>query len=385
MAEQEEHPKTDQHANVLIIAGSETDANIYYASRFLAPDPFIYLQVHGKSLLLMSDLEVDRARAQSTVDQVLPYSEYEAKTKISGLAAPSLTDVLHVLMAEHAVSEWVVPANFPLRHADQLRKLGHTLITKNEPFFEQRSLKTPQEVDAIRQAQIAVEAALDSTLDLLRQSEIKDGLLLLGGEALTSESVRRHLDLALMKKGCIAQHTIVSCGVDACDPHNEGSGPLRANQSIIFDIFPRSNETRYHADMTRTVVKGKAPDTIKRLYDTVLEGQLLGIQQVKSGANGKDIHQSIMNYFEERGYQTGLIDGRMQGFFHGTGHGIGLDIHEPPRISRVDHLLQEGEVVTVEPGLYYPKIGAVRIEDMVLVEKEGCRNLTTYPKFLELD
>ncbi len=385
MAGQGEVLTTNNPSNILMIAGSETDANMYYASHFLAPDPFIYLQVQGKSFLLMSDLEVDRARSQSSVDQVLSYSEYEARAKAAGKTAPSLTDVLDIFMKEQEITEWVVPGNFPLQYGDALRGLGHRLKTKNEPFFEQRALKTEQEVEAIRQAQIAVEEALDSTLDLLRRAEIKDGLLSLDGETLSSESVRRHLDLCLMEKGCLAQHTIVSCGVDACDPHNEGSGPLRAHQSIIFDIFPRSNQTRYHADMTRTVIKGKAPDTLKRLYDTVLEGQLLGITQVKSGMNGKLIHSSINEYFEKKGYATGMVNGRMQGFFHGTGHGIGLDIHEPPRISKVDHILQAGEVVTVEPGLYYPDIGAVRIEDMVLVEKDGCRNLTTYPKFFELD
>lgn len=385
MADQDEALKIDAQSNVLIIADSETDANLYYASRFLAPDPFIYLKTHGKSFLLMNDLELDRARAQSTVDHVLPYSEYEARAKASGIKAPGLTDVLHILMTEQSVSKWIVPGNFPLRHGDALRKRGHVLVTKGEPFFEQRALKTAKEVDAIREAQCAVEAALDDTLDLLRRAEIRDGLLVLEGDTLTSESVRRHLDLSLMGKGCLAQHTIVACGVDACDPHNEGSGPLRAHQSIIFDIFPRSNATRYHADMTRTVVKGKASDALKRLYDTVLEGQLRGIRQIKNGVNGKTVHQGIVDYFERQGYETGVIEGRMQGFFHGTGHGIGLDIHEPPRVSRVDHLLQEGEVVTVEPGLYYPQIGAVRIEDMVLVEKDGCRNLTTFPKFLELN
>ncbi|MEC4677573.1 MAG: Xaa-Pro peptidase family protein [Nitrospirota bacterium] len=385
MPAQDETLKIDKNSNVLMVAGSETDANIYYASHFLAPDPFIYLQTKGTSYLLMNDLELDRARAQSDVAQVLPYSKYEAQAKSSGIESPRLSDVLSLFMLEQSVSQWIVPANFSLRLGDALRKQGHTLLTKDEPFFEARALKTETEVEAMREAQIAIEDALDSTLDLLRRAEIKDGLLVLEGETLTSQSVRRHLDLALMKKDCIAQHTIVSCGVDACDPHNEGSGPLRAHESIIFDIFPRSNKTRYHADMTRTVLKGKAPDALKRLYDTVLEGQLLGISQVKKGANGREIHQNIMHCFEKKGYKTGLIDGRMQGFFHGTGHGIGLDIHEPPRISKAEHVLQTGEVVTVEPGLYYPNIGAVRIEDMVLVEDTACRNLTTYPKFLELD
>jgi len=375
--------------NRLIIAGSETDANIYYATGFLAPDPFIYLQSNHQSHLLMSDLEVDRARSQSKVDQVHSYSDYQKKAKLAGIDRPDLADVVHTFILEQGFAdnlneEWLVPDDFPLVYGDRLRKYGHILKTKAPPFFEKRSLKTEEEVDAIRQAQIGVESTLDDVLEDLRNAEIKEGLLYLNGEILTSESVRRSLHIGMMEKGLLGQHTIVSCGRDACDPHNEGSGPLRANEAIIFDIFPRSIESRYHSDMTRTVVKGRPTDALKRLYDTVLEGQMLGISKVKSGADGQEIHGSITALFEKQGYGTGLRDGRMQGFFHGTGHGIGLDIHEPPRIGKVKQRLQAGEVVTVEPGLYYPEIGAVRIEDMVLVTEDGCRNLTSYPKVLEL-
>jgi Xaa-Pro aminopeptidase len=371
--------------DILLIACSETDSNIYYATKFLAPDNFIFLRAHGKTFLLMSDLEVDRARAQSSVDQVLSYSEYEERTKKGGIDRPETADVVHTLLEEQGVEDLTVPANFPLEYGDALRARGYKLSIKKEPFFEERAIKTPEEVAAIRKTQIAVEEAVDEAFDLLRRSEIKDGLLYLNGKVLTSEAVRAHLHLCLMEKGCIAQHTIIACGVDACDPHNEGAGPLRANEPIIFDVFPRSSESRYFADMSRTVVKGRPTDAMKRLYDTVLEGQELGIRRVKSGASGKTIHEEIVQLFEKKGYHTGKVGGRMQGFFHGTGHGVGIDIHEPPRISRADWTLKEGEVVTVEPGLYYPEIGAVRIEDMVLVEKEGCRNLTTYPKKLEID
>jgi len=368
-----------------MIACSEADANIYYASGFLAPDPFVYLEAKGQSFLLMSDLEIDRARAQSKLDQVLAYSEYEAQAKKRGIDAPGLADVVDLVMqAVGGKGSWRVPGNFPLVYGDALRKRGRCLETKAEPFFDQRALKTETEVAAIREAQVAIERALDKAVERLRQSEIKDGRIYFEGTPLSSEFVRSRLHIDLMEAGCLGQHTIVSCGIDACDPHNEGQGPLRAHEAIIFDIFPRSIENRYHADMTRTFVKGLAPDPLKRLYDTVLEGQLLGIAQVKSGAHGKAIHESIMQLFEKKGYETGVIEGRMQGFFHGTGHGIGLDIHEPPRISKRDNVLQTGEVVTVEPGLYYPKIGAIRIEDMVLVEEAGCRNLTTYPKYLEI-
>ncbi|MEK7350753.1 MAG: M24 family metallopeptidase, partial [Nitrospirota bacterium] len=180
------------------------------------------------------------------------------------------------------------------------------------------------------------------------------------------------------------QHTIVAGGEQACDPHNEGSGPLPAHRSIIFDVFPRSATNRYFADMSRTVVRGTPSPELKRLYQTVLDAQEEAITKIKDGADGKRIHQGILRRFEKAGYQTGLVNGRMQGYFHGTGHGVGLDIHEMPRISRTGSLLQEGHVVTVEPGLYYPGLGAVRIEDMVLVTKDGCRNLTNSPKIFEL-
>lgn len=373
-----------EESNVLMIACSESDSNMYYATQFLAPDNFIYLQANGRSFLLMSDLEVDRAKAQSKVDEVLSYSDYESRTKKKGIERPELVDVVRVLLEEQKVDALTVPGNFPLEYGDALRARGVKLSIKREPFFERRAIKTAEEVAAIRKAQIAVEEGVAEAFDLLRRAEIKDGLLYLDGAVLTSESVRNRLHRTLLEKGCLGQHTIIACGVDACDPHNEGSGPLRANEPIIFDVFPRSTESRYYCDMSRTVVKGKATDGMKKLYDTVLEGQELGIKRVKSGASGKAIHEEIMKLFEDRGYQTGKVNGRMQGFFHGTGHGVGLDIHEPPRISKGDWVLQKGEVVTVEPGLYYPEIGAVRIEDMVLVEENGCRNLTTFPKVLEI-
>lgn len=384
MADRLENRPATSKPDLLLIACSETDSNIYYATKFLAPDNFIFLRARGKTLLLMSDLEVDRARAQSSVDQVLSYSEYEERTKKRGIDRPDMADVVQTLLQEQGVKELTVPANFPLEYGDALRSRGFTLSIKKEPFFEERALKTPEEVAAIRKSQITVEEAVAEAFDLLRRAEIRNGQIYLEGKVLTSESVRSHLHLRMMEKGCIGQHTIIACGVDACDPHNEGSGPLRANEPIIFDVFPRSSETRYFADMSRTVVKGRASDGMKKLYDTVLEGQELGISRVRSGASGKAIHEEIVGLFEKKGYHTGKVGGRMQGFFHGTGHGVGIDIHEPPRISRADWILKEGEVVTVEPGLYYPEIGAVRIEDMVLVEKDGCRNLTTFPKKLEI-
>ncbi len=369
--------------NLLLIAASEVNSNIYYASGFLAPDSFIYLKAGSESVLLMSDLEIDRARLQSKVDQVLSYSDYEEKARQKN-DKPTAMDVVSVLLKERGITDITVPSSFPIEYGDALRALGYKLVLKREPFFEQRSIKTEAEVEAIRTTQIAVEEAVDDLFNLLRAAEIKEGYLYHEGKQITSEFLRQRLHLTLMGKGCLAEHSIIACGVDACDPHQVGFGPLRANEAIVFDIFPRSIETRYFSDMSRTVVKGIASDRLKKMYDTVLEGQELGISRVRAGVSGKAIHEEITTLFEGRGYHTGRVEGRMQGFFHGTGHGVGLDIHEPPGISSRDWTLQKGEVVTVEPGLYYPDIGGVRIEDMVLVEENGCRNLTTYPKFLEI-
>jgi Xaa-Pro aminopeptidase len=201
----------------------------------------------------------------------------------------------------------------------------------------------------------------------------------------TSEWIKKLINVQLMESECVAQHTIVAGGDQACDPHNEGSGPLPADRSIIFDVFPRSAQSRYFADMSRTVVKGRPSPELKKLYQTVKDAQEEAITKIRDGADGAKIHQGICDRFEAAGYRTGVVNGRMQGYFHGTGHGVGLDIHEAPRISRTGSLLQEGHIVTVEPGLYYPGLGAIRIEDMVLVTKDGCRNLTNFPKVFELD
>ena len=371
-----------QRATVFI-AASETDANLYYATKFIAPDPFIYLEIKGERILVMSDLEMDRAKSQSSVDRVLSYSEIERKAKSkSGTGA---VDVVHAVLHEAGITKVLVPGNFPFSHACRLQELGYQVQTKKDPFYERRVVKTAEEVRYIEAAQRATEQAVAKAHAVLQRSTIQKNELWLDGEPLTSERIKKVINVALMECDCVAQHTIVAAGEQACDPHNEGSGPLPAHRSIIFDVFPRSATTRYFADMSRTVVRGVPSPELKRLYQTVKDAQEEAITKVKDGADGQKIHEGICARFEKAGYKTGLVNGRMQGYFHGTGHGVGLDIHEAPRISRTGSLLQEGHVVTVEPGLYYPGLGAVRIEDMVLVTKDGCRNLTNFPKTFELD
>jgi Xaa-Pro aminopeptidase len=369
----------------LFIAASENDSNLYYATRFIAPDPFIYLEIKGERLMVMSDLEMDRAKTQASVDRVLSYSQIEERARSLGIKEPTAVDVVHVILKEFSIRRILVPANFPFIHATRLQELGYSLKPKRDPFYEQRVVKTAEEVHHIEASQRATEDAVALAFTLLRQAEIKDGQLWIDGAVLTSERIKQVINVKLMERDCVAQHTIVAGGEQACDPHNEGSGPLPPNSSIIFDVFPRSATSRYFADMSRTVIRGAPRPELKRLYQTVKDAQEEALDQIKDGADGKKIHQGICERFDRAGYKTGLVNGRMQGYFHGTGHGVGLDIHEAPRISRTGSLLQEGHVVTVEPGLYYPGLGAVRIEDMVVVTKDGCRNLTNFTKTFELD
>jgi len=378
-------PAAQPEVATLFIAASEQDSNLYYATKFMAPDPFIYLEIKGERVLVMSDLEMDRAKAQATVDRVLSYSEVEGKAKSRGIKVPTTVDIVHVVLRESKIRQLLVPANFPFIHATRLQELGYSLKPKRDPFFEQRVVKTAEEVRHIEEAQRATEEAVAAAHAMLRRAEIKGEQLWLDGAPITSERIKQLINVALMERGCIAQHTIVAGGEQACDPHNEGSGPLPAHRSVIFDVFPRSATTRYFADMSRTVVRGTPSPELVKLYQTVKDAQEDAIAKIKDGADGMKIHQGICARFEKAGYKTGMVNGRMQGYFHGTGHGVGLDIHEAPRISRTGSLLQEGHVVTVEPGLYYPGLGAVRIEDMVLVTRDGCRNLTNFPKQFQLD
>lgn len=370
---------------ILIIADSENDSNMFYATGFLAPDDFTYIQKTDEKIIVVNDLEIDRAGSQASADTVLSYSKYEKIAKKMGFKAPSLIEVVDTILRENKIKELVVPWNFSVLYADFFRKNGFTLEVKKNPFFVSREIKSEHEVDYIVKTQRGIERALGKAVDCIKKSRVKNGLLYSGsGTKITSDLIRKMINVELIENGFIAKHTIVSCGEQTCVPHNVGSGHLRANESIIFDIFPKDEQTGYYADMSRTIVKGKASVPLKKMHKAVLSAQELVLKLAKHGVKGDFIHRKVVNHFKNLGFKTGKTKDGMQGFFHGTGHGVGLDVHETPRISNVKHTLKSGNVVTVEPGLYYPGIGGVRIEDMILIEKNGCRNLTEFSKILEV-
>lgn len=370
---------------ILMIADSENDSNMYYATGFSAPDPFIYIQKGKEKLMVMSDLELDRARSQARVDRVLSFSEYEKIARKKGIKSPEFMDVAIAVLKEIGTKRLLAPANFNVWYADYLRKKGFKLGVKKDPFFESREIKSEQEIQCIIKTQRAVEKAMDMAINYIKRSHIKDGFLYTAsGSKITSESVKKLINIELIRNGFIARHTIVSCGDQTCEPHNVGSGPLKANEPIIIDIFPKDEQTGYYADITRTVVKGKASDSLKKMYKAVLAAQGLVFNNASNGARGDIIHKKVVKSLRDSGFKRGKIKGRLAGFFHGTGHGVGLDVHESPRIAGPKITLKTGNVVTVEPGLYYPGMGGVRVEDMILIKDNGCINLTEFPKMLEV-
>jgi Xaa-Pro aminopeptidase len=370
----------------LIVAASERDANLLYATGFFAPDPFILLIHRGRKLLVMSDLEVDRARQQAQVHSILSRSKLERQLQELKEETVDTASVLRLLLSGRKIRSVWVPHDFPLGLAEKLRRNGLRLRVKPDPFFEQRECKRTEEIKQIEKALWAAEAGMQAGLEMIRKSRVHaSGVLLWNGSRLTAEAVKQRINATILDRGCIAAHTIVACGEQGCDPHHEGSGPLKANQSIILDIFPRSQSSGYWGDITRTVVKGKASERLKAQFQAVEHAQKVALKQIKAGVRGSDIHQLVQDYFNQSGFETGRRNGRMEGFFHGTGHGVGLEIHEAPRISsRAKDRLRTGHVVTVEPGLYYPGLGGVRLEDLVVVTRSGNRNLTRFPKYLEV-
>ena len=369
---------------LLMVGTSEKLADLYYATRFRAPDDFIFVWTQNEKLLLVNSLEVDRAREEADVDRVLQYTDYENKVRASGGEDPSQENVIITLLLDLQIKTVHVPEKFPIGLGDTLRSKGWDLRVLQDPLFPDRQIKTNSEIECIRNSQKAAEAGMNVAINLLRKSDIHRGKLVLNDEVLTSERIRRAIHIALMDLECIANHTIVACGEQGCDPHQEGHGPILANEPIIIDIFPCHSGNGYFGDITRTVVKGEPSQRVMALYETVLQAQEMALKKINHGADGREIHKTIQHFFSSKGYETKQKGGFIQGFFHGTGHGVGLEIHEAPRISQRKDILQSGQVVTVEPGLYYRGIGGVRIEDTVVVRSNGCENLSSFPKRLEL-
>jgi Xaa-Pro aminopeptidase len=372
---------------LLIVADSERCADMLYAVGMFVPDPFIYLRVNGRPQVVMSDLEIDRARQEASHCRVISLTQIQRKLRESGAKKTGLPQVIRYVLRSHGLNKAVVPHCFPLGLARELRQLKIKVKPRTGPFFPERAIKCAAEVKKVSAALMMAEVGLAEGIQALKSCKIaRNRRLIYHGNPLTSEKLRAIIDTAIVQAGGLPANTIVAGGRQGCDPHERGHGLLRANEPIILDVFPRSQKTGYFGDITRTVVRGKASESIRRLYHTVERGQEIGFENIKHNASAKEVHVKIKEFFEKEGCKTGKNNGRMQGFFHGTGHGVGLEIHEKPGMGpSTTDTLKSGQVVTVEPGLYYWDLGGgVRLEDMALVTGNGPRNLTKFEKVLEV-
>ncbi|MDQ6959593.1 MAG: Xaa-Pro peptidase family protein, partial [Mariprofundaceae bacterium] len=312
-----------------------------------------------------------------------PWHEKSRQLKWEGGLEAAAAAFLH----EHGIHSVTVPGAFPLICAEQMRAWGFKVTPCSGSLFPERAMKSEYEIGQLRKAERLTRQAMRTAEKLLAASSIgNDGILRHpeNGKKMKSSHVRSEIETFLIARGAVPSHTIVAGGREAADPHQVGRGYLRAHQPMIIDIFPRLLASGYWGDMTRTYVKGKASMELRKLYRTVREGQDIGLSMVRDGAHGAKIHQAITQHFASCGFFTGVRRGRQAGFFHGTGHGVGLDVHEAPRISICEDILRTGNVVTIEPGLYYPGLGGVRLEDMVAVRDDGCENLTRHPRHMEI-
>ncbi|MDK2825624.1 MAG: Xaa-Pro aminopeptidase [Methanolobus sp.] len=369
-------------SDAYLMVGNSNNADIYYATRFSASDEFTYTQIkNGKEILLISDMEKGRAELESRVSDIRTLQGCDYRSKVKERQDPALAycDCIAEILQKEGARHIAVPRDFPYHIAQTLKEEGFSIQAIKSPFAQLRARKDESEIKIVRKVQDACNTAMKAAAEMIRKSENVEGILNYRGFALTSEMIRKEIDITLLEHGCEADSTIVAGGKGSANPHWEGEGPIKANEPVVIDIFPRSKRKKYYADMTRTVLNGTPSDKLKDMYDAVLAAQTAGIEMVKPGVKCSDIHNKVCDVFKERGYDT-VREGSNVGFIHSTGHGVGLEIHELPFVGNSDVELEEGNIITIEPGLYYPDVGGIRLEDLILVTADGHENLTEMEK-----
>jgi len=361
-------------ADAYVLYASSDEADMRYLSGFKTSDPFVYFKKpNHRGTIIVSQMEHARAvreshaavmtKAQAGLVEILKTEKdpWKATAKI---------------ITNQVQGRILVPPKFPLALARALQD-SVDLIVDTACLESMRAVKNRAQIAAIKNVQRVTESALDLGISLIRRSTERKGILFTDEKPLTSERVKAAINNHLMDHGCIAKDSIVSCGEDTAIPHCLGSGALKAHQPIVLDIFPKDERSGYFSDMTRTVSKGKPGAKVLEMYAVVCDAQTLAIGQVREGVSGAEVHQTVVDFFRDHGY-----DNTTTGFVHSLGHGIGLEVHEPPALGPSGKDLVAGNVITIEPGLYYPGVGGVRLEDIGAVTKKGFSRFTKFPKDL---
>jgi Xaa-Pro aminopeptidase len=364
----------------LLYADSTNNADQRYFGRIQIPDAFISLRAGRRRVCVVGALEFGRARRDSSFDLVLPLEAWHQKARKRWPDRRIGPAEVILLLAEHyRIRAFTVPDDFPAGVAFKLVHGGLGIVPAGAMIFPGREIKSPAEVAALRTGNRCAARGITAAEDLLRRARVKGRWLYHQGRKLTSEDLKFAIETACLGAGSVSLDTIAAGGNQACDPHESGHGPLRAHELIVVDVFPRHSASGYYGDMTRTFLRGRASDAQRRLVAAVRTAQQLALDAIHAGVNGRDVHNRVLSYFDGHDYRTRHTPDGSTGFFHGTGHGLGLAVHELPRISgTTDYELKAGAVVTVEPGLYYPGLGACRIEDVVQVTPGRPKLLSHY-------
>ena len=359
---------------LLIFSNTKHDSDLRYLVGCCVPDDIALIFDGKETIVLASALEVGRLKRLSKIDNVFNLENF--RTKNSDSSEEYIT-ILSNFLKNLGIVNVVVKKNCQIWIVNGLSENGINVKVGNFTMLPQRLIKSENEVDEIRKCAAIVEKVFQEVRDAIASSSIgSDGELILDGELLTSERLRKFMEDRSYALGAVAEDTIVSCGDDACDPHNIGHGTIYANQPIVIDFFPYLRNSGYFSDVTRTFLKGRPSNKQKKLYDAVKSAHDMAINMVCDSASSDSITSKVINFFKNIGFKTNTRSSNPSGMFHSLGHGIGLDIHERPKVGFNGDILKSGMTITIEPGLYYRGIGGVRIEDDLLV-KADCHELLT--------
>jgi Xaa-Pro aminopeptidase len=364
----------------LLYADTQRSADMLYFGRVEVHDPFIAFGAGRRKITAQRALEFGRVKRTSDFDAVLPHEEWLARAQKRHGAKAGVAETIVELARAHGLRRFRVADDFPANLYVKLTKLGLKLDFANGSLFPEREIKTAGEAAQVREGNRLCSVGFSAAEKIFRGARIKGRTLVYRGQVVTSDNVRFAMETAIREQGGNAQDTIVAGGDQACDPHERGSGPLRPHELIIIDVFPRVIATGYFGDMTRTYLKGRPREVQRRMVATVRAAQKAALKTMRAGVDGRDVHRAVTDTFDEAGYETKRTKQGSVGFFHGTGHGLGLEVHDPGRMSpALPAPLKLGSVLTVEPGLYYPGLGGCRWEDVVWVTKTGVKMLSRHP------
>jgi Xaa-Pro aminopeptidase len=369
--------------DVLIYADTVRSPELRHEIPLSIPDPLLYLERNGARHVVTHSLELPRLRSLEGL-VVHAQEDFGAdELRRSGRDQYEIRDeIIARACGELGISQAVVPAAFPLDVADALRANGVGVSVDRELFDRRRRVKAGAELEGMRRAQRAAEEGMETARTMLKAA--------LGGSTpITVEEIKAAIMQRFLELGASADELIVSHGPQSAIGHDAGSGEILRDEPVVIDLFPRDNESGVYADMTRTFVFGEPTDELREWHGLCKEALDRALGEIRAGVTGRSVFDGTCEIFEAAGYPTPRKKKEgvplEEGFMHSLGHGVGLEVHEAPLLGLLGtDPLVAGDAVSVEPGLYRPGYGGLRLEDLVVVTDDGCENLTDFPYELTL-